>query len=76
MTSLFLSYARNDDEPFVRRLYADLTAAGFDVWFDRVSMPSRRATGCCRWWGRRPPQPAMSRRSGALPTSRQTTPTS
>lgn len=24
MTSLFLSYARGDDEPFVRRLYEDL----------------------------------------------------
>jgi len=42
MTSIFLSYARNDDEAFVRRLYADLTKAGFDVWFDRVSMPSRQ----------------------------------
>jgi len=40
-TSLFLSYARGDDEPFARRLYDDLTARGFDVWFDRVSMPSR-----------------------------------
>ena len=38
---LFLSYARGDDEPFVWRLHRDLTAAGFDVWFDRVSMPSR-----------------------------------
>ena len=44
MISLFLSYARGDDEPFVRRLYDDLTAAGFDVWFDRVSMPSRNLT--------------------------------
>jgi hypothetical protein len=35
---------RNDDEAFVRRLHADLTAADFDVWFDRVSMPSRRRT--------------------------------
>jgi hypothetical protein len=42
MTSIFLSYARADDEAFVRRLYADLTSAGFDVWFDRVSMPSRQ----------------------------------
>jgi hypothetical protein len=38
---LFLSYARADDEPFVQRLYTDLTASGFDAWFDRVSMPSR-----------------------------------
>ena len=44
MTSIFLSYARNDDEAFVRRLHADLTSAGFDVWFDRVSMPSRQLT--------------------------------
>ena len=44
MSAFFLSYARGDDEPFVRRLYADLTAAGFDVWFDRVSMPSRNLT--------------------------------
>ncbi|HQX50730.1 MAG TPA: toll/interleukin-1 receptor domain-containing protein [Planctomycetaceae bacterium] len=41
MTTVFLSYARGDDEPFVRQLYDDLTAAGFDVWFDRVSMPNR-----------------------------------
>jgi hypothetical protein len=47
-TKIFLSYARGDDgdsfDPdtsFVARLYRDLTAAGFDVWFDRVSMPSR-----------------------------------
>lgn len=42
--SLFLSYARGDDEAFVRRLHANLTAAGFDVWFDRVNMPSRSLT--------------------------------
>lgn len=41
---VFLSYARDDDEAFVRRLYNDLTAEGFDVWFDRVSMPSRQLT--------------------------------
>lgn len=38
---MFLSYARGDDEPFVGRLYRDLCAAGFDVWFDRVTMPNR-----------------------------------
>jgi len=42
--TLFLSYARGDDEPFVKRLYEALNARGFDVWFDRVSMPSRRLT--------------------------------
>jgi hypothetical protein len=41
MTTAFLSYARSDDEPFVKRLYEDLTARGFDVWWDRVSMPGR-----------------------------------
>ncbi len=44
MSRIFLSYARDDDEPFVRRLHEDLSDAGFVVWFDRVSMPSRRLT--------------------------------
>jgi len=44
MTKIFLSYARGDDEPFVRRLHHDLTERGFDVWFDRESMPSRNLT--------------------------------
>ncbi|MCR9096681.1 MAG: NB-ARC domain-containing protein [bacterium] len=38
---IFLSYSRDDDEPFVRRLFDDLTDAGFDVWFDRESIESR-----------------------------------
>ncbi|PJF34904.1 MAG: hypothetical protein CUN49_13270, partial [Candidatus Thermofonsia Clade 1 bacterium] len=38
---VFLSYARDDDEPFVRRLYDDLTERGFDIWYDRVKMPNR-----------------------------------
>ncbi len=41
-TRVFLSYARGDDEPFVRRLQADLTAVGFQVWFDR-----RERMGAC-----------------------------
>ncbi|HWD39014.1 MAG TPA: toll/interleukin-1 receptor domain-containing protein, partial [Fimbriimonas sp.] len=41
---LFLSYARHDDEPFVRRLYDDLLAAGFTVWMDRESLMSRGLT--------------------------------
>ena len=41
---LFLSYSRGDDESFVRRLYQDLTARDFEVWFDRVSMPCRDLT--------------------------------
>lgn len=40
-TTRFLSCARGDDESFVARLHADLTARGFDVWRDRVSMPAR-----------------------------------
>jgi WD40 repeat protein len=36
--SLFLSYARKDDEPFVQRLYRDLTDHGFQVWWDRENM--------------------------------------
>jgi hypothetical protein len=44
MAKVFLSYARGDDEPFVWRLQEDLKKAGFDVWFDRVSMPSRLLT--------------------------------
>ena len=41
---LFLSYGRGDDEPFVRRLYARLEGEGYDVWWDRVRMPSRSLT--------------------------------
>lgn len=44
MSTIFLSYARGDDEPFVRQLYDDLTKAKFEVWFDRVNMPSRGLT--------------------------------
>ncbi len=38
---LFLSYARADDEAFVRRLRRDLEAAGLSVWWDREKMKSR-----------------------------------
>ncbi len=41
MTSIFLSYARKDDEPFVRQLYENLTENGFEVWWDRKRMSSR-----------------------------------
>ena len=51
MPSIFLSYARGDDvDPFdpatsfVLRLHRDLTARGFEVWFDRIAMPSRGLT--------------------------------
>lgn len=42
--TVFLSYARGDDESFVAHLYADLAARGFTLWWDRVSMPSRGLT--------------------------------
>ena len=40
MTSVFISYARADDELFAKRLYEDLTKEGFDVWWDRESLHS------------------------------------
>ena len=49
MTRIFLSYG-DDNQPFepatsfLACLHRDLTAAGLDIWFDRVSMPSRRLT--------------------------------
>lgn len=42
--SVFVSYARSDDEPFVRQLVDHLRSVGFVVWFDRDSMPSRSLT--------------------------------
>ena len=44
MTTVFLSYARGDDEPFVNRICDDLTKAGFTVWVDRESLMSRGLT--------------------------------
>lgn len=44
MKGVFLSYARSDDEPYVRDLYNHLQADGFDAWFDREHMPSRSLT--------------------------------
>lgn len=43
VSRLFLSYARAD-EGFARWLYERLTGAGFKVWWDLVSMPSRSLT--------------------------------
>lgn len=37
LNRVFLSYSRADDEPFVERLYNDLTQTGFKVWRDRKS---------------------------------------
>jgi WD40 repeat protein len=39
--SVFLSYAREDDEPFVAALHDRLVRAGIQVWWDRRSMSSR-----------------------------------
>lgn len=36
--TVFLSYARKDDEPFVRKLYTDLHRLGIDAWYDREHM--------------------------------------
>jgi len=44
MREIFLSYARADDEPFVKQLYQDLTENGIDVWWDRKAMESRGRT--------------------------------
>jgi hypothetical protein len=44
LAKLFISYAREDDEPFVERLYRDLTERGFAVWWDREAMESRGRT--------------------------------
>ena len=44
MTTVFLSCAKDNDKAFARRLYEDLAKAGFDVWLDCVSMPSRQLT--------------------------------
>ena len=35
--SVFISYAREDDESFVERLHGDLKRAGFRVWWDRTA---------------------------------------
>jgi WD40 repeat protein len=39
--SLFISYARDDDEEFACRLCQDLNARGYMVWWDRAAMESR-----------------------------------
>jgi hypothetical protein len=41
---VFLSYARGDDEPFVKRLHDDLEAAGLTVWFNRNDLRNRGLT--------------------------------
>jgi WD40 repeat protein len=41
---IFISYAREDDEPFAKRLWQDLEENGFSVWWDRAAMESRGRT--------------------------------
>lgn len=77
---IFVSYSRPDDETSVRRLYDGLTAAGCEVWFDRVSMPSRRPTfsseiqsaiaGCDRLVLVMGPDPGRKNLSRGLPYGR------
>lgn len=42
--SVLLSYARGDDDEFVEHTYAVLSSRGFDLWWDRESMPNRALT--------------------------------
>ena len=42
--SIFLSYARTDDDEFVARLHGFLVREGFRVWWDRQDMPNRALT--------------------------------
>jgi hypothetical protein len=44
LPSLFISYAREDDEPFVEKLYQDLKEKGFEIWWDRAAMKNRGRT--------------------------------
>jgi hypothetical protein len=41
LPSLFLSYARGDDDPFVKQLHGRFVVADHDVWWDRECTPSR-----------------------------------
>jgi WD40 repeat protein len=44
LSSIFISYARDDDETFVETLQRDLRRAGLNVWWDREAMTSRGRT--------------------------------
>jgi tetratricopeptide (TPR) repeat protein len=44
MGDIFISYAREDDETFVRQLRQDLVDQGLRVWWDRAAMESRGRT--------------------------------
>ena len=45
MAHIFISYARDDDEPFAQRLAEDLTGQGLEVWWDREAHGLRTARG-------------------------------
>src|SRR5881396_70073 len=40
-TTVFISYAWKDDQPFVERLFNDLQRLGYDPWMDKKNMSSR-----------------------------------
>jgi hypothetical protein len=42
--NIFISYARADDEFFIKQLYQDLTENGYEIWWDREAMESRGRT--------------------------------
>ena len=44
LPSVFISYGRADDEPFVTELHRLLRKRQFRVWWDRADMPSRALT--------------------------------
>src|SRR6266540_5357930 len=44
LPKLFISYAREDDKAFVERLDKSLIDEGYDVLWDKSSMPSRGPT--------------------------------
>lgn len=44
LPSLFISYAREDDEPFVEKLYQDLNDKGFEIWWDKAAIKNRGRT--------------------------------
>jgi hypothetical protein len=41
VADVFISYARDDDEPFAMRLHENLAAEGVTVWWDQTAMESR-----------------------------------
>ena len=48
MPSCFISYARDDDEPFAERLRVHLKGAGVAVWWDREALCAPAGSRSCR----------------------------